>query len=62
MGPINPGRGSQLMYACAEQAEHIARAISNSLTFEKASGLITFTSFHVPCHMTHEGVGLLGAG
>ena len=26
MGPINLGRGSQLMYACAEQAEHIARA------------------------------------
>jgi len=25
-------------------------------------GLITFTPFHVPCHMTHEGVGLLGAG
>ena len=20
-------------------------------------GLITFTLFHVPCHMTHEGVG-----
>ena len=26
------------------------------------NGLIASTSFHVPCHMTHEGVGLLGAG
>ena len=30
--------------------------------FVRTRGLITFTSFHVPCHMTHERVGLLGAG
>ena len=33
------------------------RTLSARARTDAILGLITFTPFHVPCHMTHEGVG-----
>ena len=35
---------------------------TNVCRFRLELGLITFMPFHVPCHMTLLGVGLLGTG
>ena len=50
-----PGEPWDLEARAAPHANFVCR-------FRLELGLNTFTPFHVPCHMTLLGVGLLGAG